>query len=57
MPSYNTLLPFTSSILSFIFAFFVLSQFLRRKGLHLLLWGIGMIFYGIGGFVKPFMAL
>jgi hypothetical protein len=54
MPTLNTLLPFASSIISFIFAIFVLSRYLRRKGLHLLLWGVGMIFYGIGGFCEAF---
>lgn len=48
----NILLPFTSSLISFIFAYFVLKRYLERRGLHLLLWGIGMIFYGIGGFTE-----
>jgi hypothetical protein len=48
----NTVVPFTSSIISFIFAFLVLKRYLARRGLHLLLWGIGMIFYGIGGFCE-----
>jgi len=37
-----------------IFAFFVLKRYLERKGLHLLLWGIGMVFYGIGGFCEAY---
>ncbi len=48
----NTLLPLLSSIISFVFAFFVLKRYLARKGAHLLLWGIGTIFYGIGGFCE-----
>lgn len=50
----NTLLPFTSSVISFVFAFLVLKRFLVRRGLHLLLWGIGMVFYGLGGFCEGY---
>jgi hypothetical protein len=50
----TTWLPFTSSIISFIFAFLVLKRYLARRGPHLLLWGIGMIFYGIGGFCEAY---
>ena len=50
----NTVLPFTSSIISFIFAFLVLKRYQTRRGLHLLLWGIGMILYGIGGFCEGY---
>jgi hypothetical protein len=48
----NTILPLISSVVSFVFAFFVLKRFLARRGAHLLLWGIGLIFYGIGGFCE-----
>lgn len=44
-----TLLPFLSSILSFVFAFLILKRYSVKRGLHELLWGIGMVFYGIGG--------
>ena len=50
----NTLVPFASSILSFAFAILVLRRYLVRRGPHLLLWGIGMIFYGIGGFCEAY---
>jgi hypothetical protein len=48
----NSLLPLLSSIVSFAFAFFVFKRYLDRKGEHLLLWGIGTLFYGIGGFCE-----
>ncbi|MFN2150148.1 MAG: hypothetical protein ACK2T5_01035 [Anaerolineales bacterium] len=49
----NTWLPLISSIVSFIFAFFVFKRYLaRKKGAHLLLWGTGMTFYGLGGFCE-----
>jgi len=50
----NTLLPFTSSVISFVFAYLVLKRYVARRGLHLLLWGIGMVFYGIGGFCEGY---
>lgn len=50
----NTILPFTSSLVSFTFAFFVLKRYSQRKGAHNLIWGIGMIFYGIGGFCEGY---
>ncbi len=49
----NTWLPLISSIVSFVFAFFVFKRYLaHKKGAHLILWGVGMIFYGIGGFCE-----
>ncbi|MEW6718714.1 MAG: hypothetical protein AB1345_14595 [Chloroflexota bacterium] len=54
MGSINTLLPFISSIVSFVFAFLVLRRYLVRKGTHLLIWGIGLVFYGIGGFCETY---
>jgi hypothetical protein len=50
----NTLLPFVSSVLSFVFAFLILKRYWERRGLHQLLWGIGMAFYGIGGFCEAY---
>ena len=50
----NTVLPLISGIVSFVFASLILRRYLVRRGLHLLLWGIGMIFYGIGGFCEAF---
>ena len=56
MSSFFTVLPFASSILSFIFAFLVFKRYLSRRGPYLLLWGIGMVFYGIGGFCEAYYA-
>jgi len=50
----NTFLPFVSSVVSFVFAYFVFKRYAVKKGAHLLLWGIGMVFYGIGGFCEGF---
>jgi hypothetical protein len=54
MSAIYSVLPFLSSLVSFIFAVFVLRRYLKRRGTHLLLWGIGMIFYGIGGFTEGY---
>lgn len=50
----NTLVPFLSSAISFIFAFVVALRYFKKKSPHLLLWGIGMVFYGIGGFCEGY---
>jgi hypothetical protein len=50
----NTILPFLSSLISFVFAFFVFKRYASRGGAHLFLWGVGMIFYGVGGFCEGF---
>ncbi len=41
-------IPFLSSAIVFVFAGLVLHRYVRRRGLHLLLWGLGLIMYGIG---------
>lgn len=46
---FNLILPLLSGIISFVFAIFILKRYIQRKGAYLLLWGIGTIFYGIGG--------
>ena len=50
----NTVLPFTSSLVSFIFAGLVFKRYMKNHHPHLLLWGIGMVFYGIGGFSEGY---
>jgi hypothetical protein len=50
----NTVVPFISAIVSFIFAFFIFKRYADKKRPHLLLWGLGMIFYGIGGFCEAY---
>jgi hypothetical protein len=54
MSAINIILPFTSATISFIFAFLLFRRYLDRRGPHLLLWGIGMVFYGIGGFCEGY---
>ncbi len=54
MSNINILLPLLSSIISFFLAILLFRRYAARKGLHLLLWGIGMVFYGIGGFCEGY---
>lgn len=42
------LIPFFSTLVTFSFAVAVLNHYRLHKGPHLLMWGIGLIFYGIG---------
>ena len=57
MGAINTWMPLTSFILSLVFAALVFKRYLARKGPHLLLWGIGLVFYGIGGFCEAVKAI
>ena len=50
----NTVIPFISAIISFIFAFIIFKRYAEKRGPHLLLWGLGMLFYGIGGFCEAY---
>jgi hypothetical protein len=51
------IIPILSTIVTFIFAVSVLNRYRRRKGTHLLLWGIGLIFYGLGTLSEVLMAI
>lgn len=41
-------LPYLSTVVTFIFAVAVYNRYRERGGMHLLLWAIGLLFYGIG---------
>jgi len=50
----NTVVPFISSIVSLVFAVIIFKRYADRRGKHLLIWGIGMVFYGVGGFSEAY---
>jgi hypothetical protein len=50
----NTILPFASSLISIVFAALIFKRYFERRGTHLLLWGIGMVFFAIGGFCEAY---
>lgn len=54
MSAVNTWLPFASFAISLGFASLVFARFLAHRGAHLLLWGIGLVFYAIGGFCETY---
>ncbi len=41
-------IPFLSTLVTFAFAASVFMRYLKRRGPHLLLWTVGLVFYGIG---------
>jgi len=43
----TVLLPLLSSVLSFVFALFLLDQWLERRRSYQLIWTVGMVWYGI----------
>lgn len=43
-----TYLPVLSTLVTFIFAVAVLNRYRHRRGTYLLLWGIGLVLYGLG---------
>jgi hypothetical protein len=46
-----------STIITAIFAFSVLSRYSQRGGIHLLHWGIGLIFFGIGTLTEVILSI
>jgi hypothetical protein len=44
-------------LISFILAILLFRRFAVRRGPHLLLWGLGMVFYGIGGFCEGYYGI
>lgn len=51
------LLPFITTAVIFVFAFLVLRRYFQRGGLHHLMWGIGLVMYGLGTFAEAFLAV
>ncbi|MBK7455226.1 MAG: hypothetical protein IPJ46_16330 [Anaerolineales bacterium] len=43
-----TYIPYLSTIVTFAFVIAVYTRYRRRGGVHLLLWAVGLLFYGIG---------
>jgi len=50
----NVWLPFPSAIVIFVFAFLVFRRYRWRGGTYLLLWGIGLVMYGIGSLSEAY---
>jgi hypothetical protein len=50
-------LPFITTVVIFVFAFLVLRRYFQRGGLHNLMWGIGLVMYGLGTFAEAFLSV
>ena len=48
-------IPILSTLVTLIFAVAVFNRYFQRGGLHLLFWGIGLIFYGLGTLTEVVM--
>ncbi len=49
-------LPFLSTLVTFVFATAVFIRYQRRHGPHLLMWTIGLLFYGLGTLAEILLA-
>ncbi|MBI3244834.1 MAG: hypothetical protein HYZ49_21355 [Chloroflexi bacterium] len=50
-------LPFLSTLVTLVFAAAVFQRYAQRRGIHLLLWGVGLILYAAGTFTESYLAL
>jgi len=50
-------IPVLSTVVTFIFAVAVFNRYRYRKGTHLLMWGIGLILYGLGTLSEVILSL
>jgi len=50
-------LPYLSTIVTFIFAVGVYNRYRQRGGMHLLLWTVGLVLYGIGTLSEVILGL
>jgi hypothetical protein len=55
--SITKFLPFLSTLITFVFAAAVFQRYLQRRGIHLLLWSIGLVLYGAGTLTEAYLAL
>jgi hypothetical protein len=51
-----TFIPYLSTLVTFAFAFSVFNRYRQRGGMHLLLWTIGLIFYGLGTLTESILS-
>jgi hypothetical protein len=49
--------PFITTAVIFVFACLVLRRYFQRGGMHNLMWGIGLIMYGVGTLAEAFLAV
>jgi hypothetical protein len=54
---FNHLLPFISTVITFCFAAAVLNRYRLGRKPHSLMWGIGLVLYGLGTFAEAYLAV
>jgi hypothetical protein len=52
-----TYIPYLSTLVTFVFVIAVYNRYRQRGGVHLLLWSIGLLFYGIGTLCEVILSL
>lgn len=50
-------IPYLSTIITFIFVVAVYNRYRQRGGVHLLLWAVGLLFYGLGTLSEVILSL
>ncbi len=50
-------IPVLSTLVTFVFAALVFNRYRYKKGAHLLFWGIGLIWYGIGTLTEVLLSI
>lgn len=50
-------LSLVTTIVTLVFALFVFRRYVRRRGTHLLVWGIGLVLYAIGTFAEFYLSI
>ena len=54
MNTITTWLPYLTSIIVLVFAVLVFRRYISRRGTHLLIWGLGLVMYGIASFCAAY---
>jgi len=52
-----TYIPYLSTIITFVFVIAVYNRYRQRGGVHLLLWAIGLVFFGLGTLSEVILSL
>jgi hypothetical protein len=51
------LIPVLSTLITFVITGFIFQRFLRKGGIHLLIWSIGFLFYGLGTLTEVLLSI
>jgi hypothetical protein len=52
MFSINAIIPFSTALVSLVFAALIFKRYFNKRGEHLLLWGLGMLLFATGAFCE-----